>query len=84
MFTIFISKIEVAGTTTMTQYLSNRDPTKKSSISDSYISVLFSEDVGVGHNGDFHWVPCNALALQPGVECIRANCSGSYEGLHGS
>ena len=54
MFTIFINKTEVAGMTTMTQYLSSGDPIEKSSISHSYISMLSSEDVGVRHGGGFH------------------------------
>ena len=54
MITVFIIKPEVAGTMTVTQCLSSRDPTKKSSIFHSYVSVLSSEDVGVGHGGDIH------------------------------
>ena len=54
MFTVFIIKPEVAGMMTMTQCLSSHDPTKKSSISHSYISVSSSEDVDVGHGGDLH------------------------------
>ena len=50
----FYNKIEVAGTMTMIQCLSNRDPTEKSSISHSYVSVPSSEDVDVGHGGDLH------------------------------
>ena len=38
----------------MTQCLSTRDPIEKSSISHSYVSVLSSEDVDVGHGGDLH------------------------------
>ena len=63
MFIIFINKTEVDGTTTMAQYFSSRDPTEKSIISHSYISMSSSEDAGVGHNDDFHCVPCDALAL---------------------
>ena len=54
MFTAFIIKPEVAGTTMMTQCLSSRDPTEKSSISHSYIFVSSLEDVDVGHGGDLH------------------------------
>ena len=50
----FYNKTEVAGTTTMTQCLSSRDPTEKSGISHSYISVSSSEDAGVEHSGDLH------------------------------
>ena len=52
MSTIFIIKPEVAGTMTMTQCLSSHDPTEKSSISHSYVSVSSSEDAGVGHGSD--------------------------------
>ena len=48
MFTIFINKPEVAEITTVTQQLSSRDPTEKSSISHSYIYMLSLEDAGVG------------------------------------
>ena len=82
MFIIFINKTEVDGTTTMAQYFSSRYLTKKSIFSHSYISMSSSEDAGVRHSGDFHWVPCDALALWPGAECICADCSGNYEGLH--
>ena len=54
MSIVFIIKPEVAGTTTMTQCLSSRDPTEKSSISHSYVSVLSLEDAGVGHGGLIH------------------------------
>ena len=54
MFTVFIIKLEVVGTMTMTHCLSNRDPTKKSSISHSHISMLSSEDAGVKHGDNIH------------------------------
>ena len=38
MFTAFIIKPKMAGTLTMTQCLSSRNPTEKSSISHSYVS----------------------------------------------
>ena len=38
----------------MTQCLSSRDPTEKSSISHSYVSVSSSEDAGIKHGGDLH------------------------------
>ena len=44
----------MVGTMTMTQCLSSGDPTEKSSISHSYVSVSSSEDVDVGHSGDLH------------------------------
>ena len=50
----FYNKTKVAGTTTMTQCLSSRDPTEKSGISYSYIFVSSSEDANVGHSGDLH------------------------------
>ena len=52
--TVFANKPEVAGMMTMTLYLSSHDPTEKSSISHSYVSVLSSKDVDVGHGGDLH------------------------------
>ena len=67
---------------TMTQCLSSRDPTEKFSIFHSYISMSSSEDAGVGHGGDFHWVPCIALALWPDVECLCDVCERSHEGQH--
>ena len=82
MITIFINKVEVVGTTMTTQYLSSRDLIEKSSISHFYISILSLEDASIGHGGDFHWVLCEALALRFDAECIRVDCSGSYEGLH--
>ena len=53
MSTIFIIKPKVAGTMTMTQCLSSRDPAEKFSISHSYVFVSSSEVAGVGHDGDF-------------------------------
>ena len=50
----FYNITEVARMTTMTQYLSSRDPTEKSSISHFYVSMLSSEDAGVEHSGDLH------------------------------
>ena len=50
----FIIKPEVAETTTMAQCLSSRDPTTKSSISHSYVSVSSSKDAGVEHGGDIN------------------------------
>ena len=52
MSTIFIIKPKVARAMMMTQWLSSRDPTEKSYISHSYISVSFSEDDSVEHGGD--------------------------------
>ena len=69
----FYNKTEVAGTTTMTQCLSSRDPTEKSSISNSYIFLSSLEDAGVEHSGDLHWASEPALALRPGAKCI---CDG--------
>ena len=54
LFTAFIIKPEVVRTMTMTQCLSSHDPTEKSSISHSYVSMSSSEDVDVGHGGDLH------------------------------
>ena len=54
MFTIFINKTEVAGTTTLTQYLSSHDPTEKSNIYRSNFSMSSSEDASIGHGGDFY------------------------------
>ena len=54
MSTTFKIKLEVARMMTMAQCLSSRDPTEKSSISHSYVSVSSSEDVDVGHGGDLH------------------------------
>ena len=54
MFIVFIIKLEVAETMTMTQCLFSHDPIEKSSISHSYISVSSSEDAGVRHGGDIH------------------------------
>ena len=82
MFTIFIIKFEVAGTMMMTQCLSSCDPIEKSSIFHSYVSVSSSEDAGVGHSGDIHWVPSMALVLWPGTECLCDVCERSHEGLH--
>ena len=60
----FYNKIEVAGMTTMmTQCLSSCDPTEKSSISHCNVLMLSSEDAGVGHSGDLHWIPGLALVL---------------------
>ena len=82
MFTIFIIKPEVAGTMTITQCLSSRDPIEKLSIYHSYASVSSSEDAGVGHDGDLCWVPCMALALWPDAECPYDVSECSREGVH--
>ena len=80
--TVFIIKPEVAGMMTMTQCLSSRNPTEKSSISHSYVSVSSLEDVNVGYGGDLHWVSSMALVLRPGAECLGDICERSDEGLH--
>ena len=72
----------MAGTTKMTQCLSSHDPTEKSSISHSYISMSSSEDAGVGHSGNLHWASELALALRPGAKGICGGCASSHEGLH--
>ena len=82
MSTAFIIKSEVARTMTMTQCLSSHDPTEKSSISHSYVSMSSSEDAGIGHSGDLHWVLGLALALWRSVEFFCDVCQCSYEGLH--
>ena len=61
---------------------SHKNPIEKSSISHSYVSVSSSKDVSIGHDGDFHWVSCDVLVLRLSAECIHADCSGSYVGLH--
>ena len=66
----------------MTQCLSSRDPTEKSSISHSYVSMSSSEDAGVGHSGDLHWASGPALELQLGAKCICDGRASSHEGLH--
>ena len=38
----------------MTLYLPSHDPTEKSSISHSYVSMSSSEDVDVEHGGDLY------------------------------
>ena len=80
--TVFIIKPEVARTMTMTQCLSSRDPTEKSSISHFYVSVSSSEDVDVRYGGNLHWVFIMALALRPGAKCLGDVCECSDEGLH--
>ena len=82
MSTTFIIKPEVAGTMTIPQSLLSHDPTKKYSISHSYIFMSSSEDASVGHDGDFYWVPSLALALWPNAECLSDVYERSYEGLH--
>ena len=82
MSTAFIIKPKVAGMMKITQCLSSRDPTEQSSISHSYVSMSSSEDAGVGHGGDLHWVLNLALVLWPSVECLNDVCERSYEDLH--
>ena len=66
----------------MTQCLSSCDPTEKSSISHSYVSVSFLEDVNVGHGGDLHCVPSMALTLRPSAERLGDVCECNNDGLH--
>ena len=53
IFTIFIIKPEVAEMMTMTHQLSSSDPTEKSYISHSHVSVSSSEDA-IKQHGDLH------------------------------
>ena len=78
----FYNKTKVTGTIMMTQCLSSRDPTEKSSISYSYVSMSSSENADVRHSGDLHWASKPALALRPSAKCICDGCASSYKGLH--
>ena len=84
MSTVFIIKPEVAGTMTMkmTQCLSSRNPTEKSGISHSYVSVSSLEDVDVGQSGDLHSASGPALGLRLGAKCICDGRVSSHGGLH--
>ena len=82
MSTVFIIKPKVAGMMTMTQCLSSCDPTDKSSISHSYVFMSSSEDAGVEHSGDIHWVPGMVLdsltrCWMPPLWCLWAQLWGS-------